>query len=118
MRPVFLPLLALALATPAAAQGTQTEPPAAAPAAAAPRVVDLQHMSCGQYTALPDADRPPVVWYIAGFYKAAGAAAKHFDLDAAAKVVDAAAKACADKPAASFRYTVGAVFASWRGKKK
>jgi hypothetical protein len=118
MRPALLTLLAAALATPAAAQGTQTEPPAAAPAAAAPRLVDLQHMSCGQYTALPDADRAPVVWYIAGFHKAAGAAAKHFDLDAAAKVVDATSKACADKPAASLRYTVGAVFASWHTKKK
>jgi hypothetical protein len=78
------------------------------------RAVDLRHMSCAQYTALPEADRPPVVWYIAGYYKAAGDFMERFDFDVAGRAVADTAKQCEDKPAASLRYTIGHVFAALR----
>ncbi|HMK73473.1 MAG TPA: HdeA/HdeB family chaperone [Myxococcaceae bacterium] len=104
MRSAPLLLVATALATSAAAQ---TPPSPASPQA---RVVDIEHLSCSQYLALPEADRGLVLWYAAGYYKAAGNSARRFDLDAAAKAPDAVAKQCGDKPGASFRYTLKGVF--------
>jgi len=95
-------LLVAFTASPAVAQTPQPAPQ---------RVFDVRHMSCGQFTALPDTDKPPVVWYMAGYYKSAGNFGDHFDLDVAARGTAAVAKACADKPAASLRYTVAHVFA-------
>ena len=116
MRPACLLVLVASFISPvlAEAQDAKSDTPATAPAAVAKRVVDLAHMSCGQYTALPEADRPAVVWYIAGYYKAAGDFMHRFDLDVAGRAAGTTAKQCADKPAASLRYTVGHVFAGLR----
>ena len=112
MRPASLLLIFASAVSPLLAEAQDAQ--ATAPASAPKRVVDLVHMSCAQYTALPETDRAPVIWYIAGYYKAAGDFMKRFDLDVAGRAVGATAKECADKPAASLRYTVGHVFAVMR----
>ncbi len=113
MRTACLLLLIASVGSPLGAWGQESKW-VSSPAAAPKRVVDLRHMSCAQYTALPEADRPPVVWYIAGYYKAAGDFMERFDLDVASGAVSATAKHCAEKPSASLRYTVGQVFAALR----
>ena len=56
-------LVATALATAAAAQATRPETP---PSPSLARVVDIGHLSCSQYLALPEADRGLVLRYAAG----------------------------------------------------
>lgn len=119
MRSLCLPLaasLAAALPSIAQAQSTQAQPaqPAAqAPAQAAPparRYVDLHNLSCEQYMALDDSLRPPVVWYIAGDYKAAGPLARSFDPELVAGTGAHVWTECKNHPQANLRYVVVGYF--------
>ena len=75
-------------------------------AATSSRIVNLKDMSCGQYVAVPEADRAPIVWYMAGYYRATGVQAKRFDLDRAASAMAKVLETCQARPDASLRYTV------------
>lgn len=90
-------LLAAALLTAGAARAAE---------GGAGRIVNLKDMSCAQYAALPEADRAPVVWYMAGYYRAGGIQAKRFDLDRASTALPKVLETCQARPEASLRYTV------------
>lgn len=117
MRSLCLPLAAsLAAALPSIAPAqAQPAKPAAAPAAAqdappARRFVDLHNLSCEQYMALDDGLRPPVVWYIAGDYKAAGPLARSFDPELVAGTGAHVWTECKNHPQANLRYVVVGYF--------
>jgi hypothetical protein len=74
------------------------------------RTVNLVAMSCEQFLAVPEADRAPIVWFLAGAYGVTGMKAKSFDLDRAAKALPAVHQLCRDHPDASLRYQVVDLF--------
>lgn len=109
MRRLSIPLAAALAAIPldAAAQAMQAGP-AAAPAPR--RFVNLHDLSCEQYMALEDTLRPPVVWYIAGDYKAAGPLARSFDPEVVPGAGAAVWTECKNHPQANLRYVVMGYF--------
>lgn len=108
MRRLSIPLAAALAAIPldAAAQAKTAEPAAAAPR----RFVNLHDLSCEQYMALEDTLRPPVVWYIAGDYKAAGPLARSFDPEVVPGAGAAVWTECKNHPQANLRYVVMGYF--------
>ncbi len=117
MRSLCIPLAAsLAVAFPSLAPAQSPAParPAAQPAAPAPapprRYVDLHDLSCEQYMALDDTLRPPVVWYIAGDYKAAGPLARSFDPELVTGTGAHVWTECKNHPQANLRYVVVGYF--------
>jgi len=88
----------------------QTSPAAAAAPSPARRYVDLHDLSCEQYMALDDTLRPPVVWYIAGDYKAAGPLARSFDPELVSASGAHVWTECKNHPQANLRYVVMGYF--------
>lgn len=127
MRSLCLPLAASLAAVFPSLGSTQTPPaqaPAAQPAPARPapaspparRYVDLHDLSCEQYMALDDTLRPPVVWYIAGDYKAAGPLARSFDPDLVSGAGAYVWTECKNHPQANLRYVVVGYFKSSKAR--
>jgi len=117
MRSLCIPLAAsLAAAFPSSALAQAPAPaqaearPSTQPAPQARRYVDLHDLSCEQYMALDDTLRPPVVWYIAGDYKAAGPLARSFDPELVSGTGAHVWTECKNHPQANLRYVVVGYF--------
>ncbi|MBI5068947.1 MAG: hypothetical protein HZB56_11975 [Deltaproteobacteria bacterium] len=124
MRSLCLPLAASLAAAFPSLGSSQTPPAAAQPAASQPspgqqparRYVDLHNLSCEQYMALDDTLRPPVVWYIAGDYKAAGPLGRSFDPELVGNTGAHVWTECKNHPQANLRYVVMGYFKSSKAR--
>jgi HdeA/HdeB family len=109
--PCSIAVALLAVAAPArAADGTARSPGDGG--ASASRTVNLLGLSCEQFLEMPEADRAPIVWYVAGLYKVTGMTAKRFDLDRAENALPSVVKLCRAHPDASLRYQVVDLFSA------